>query len=438
MAYFILYGVNTITDILYDRLSPLNCISVATTDGEGDYRGYPLLSLHEISKLDFESVDKIIICSMFVDEIFNSLSRVKFPVEKIYFYNTMKDVVSKCCDNLIDNICENDVLNVFFDLSRNAPTFDCVNFAIQADVYREMKGLKYISFFILSKRSETDGAFAIACGHNESEVKWRISHIVKPVFSSLSACISVSEIPYREMGYDLAGKMSNVFPESFELDKVGLALKANPLFEYRRSGIPLTRLKPHTSAATIVDDFISAMGWSEKKIVVITLRESKTHSHRNSNTSCWVDFAGRIDDENFRFIFVRDTSCSSLPLDLPSNAAVFPLAAIDFDVRIALYSCAYINMGLNCGTSYLYFFVENVSCLMYIPVTELHFSNNKKILESVGHVYPNSPLFRDNINQVSIWGDPNVSTIMKSFLRLHKQIELNVPQDFSDLHQELP
>jgi hypothetical protein len=71
---------------------------------------------------------------------------------------------------------------------------------------------------------------------------------------------------------------------------------------------------------------------------------------RNSNLPAWVAFARGLDASRYCPVFVPDTNetIEGLPNEL-RDFRVFPEAAWNVPLRMALYERAFINLGVNNG-----------------------------------------------------------------------------------------
>ncbi|TMN41958.1 hypothetical protein [Pseudoalteromonas sp. S2755] len=429
-----LYGINTVTEQLTSTLADEHELIYACTSGQEQFESHPTLSLPELVQTE---VDRIIICSMFVDEIAQDLVKHGIDLEKIYFYNQMQSIIVACKDVIIPTVRKDKVLYAVFDLSRNVATFDCCCFAIQAELYREEHQYDSIHFVIQPKRSADPDSLSFTTSHELDDVEWRLNHIVIPVFEALPACSGVSKMSYRQQAVEMLQHQPHVFPESFRETNRGIHLKIEQVLKYKRAGIDTARFRPHAHAEALVDSFVQDRNIGDKKLLVITLREYPLHEHRNSPVEEWAEFTKRVDSDEFHIIVVRDTSkaCEALPECL-SHCDTLPLASIDMHIRFALYRRAHINMSINGGTSYTYFFTENVNSIMFIPTSREHFSNSVKNVATGGYFFGEQPEFRAHENQVVIWHSGTTETIHGAFLKLHRQIQTGELQDFSDLYDD--
>jgi len=101
------------------------------------------------------------------------------------------------------------------------------------------------------------------------------------------------------------------------------------------------------------------------KPVVITLRETNYLEFRNSNIEAWIQFGRYLQNaEGREVVFVRDTAKAFEPLE---DFTIFPKAALDIQVRMALYEAAECNMFVSNGPGGLCIFSE----LPYIYLTNI-------------------------------------------------------------------
>jgi len=98
--------------------------------------------------------------------------------------------------------------------------------------------------------------------------------------------------------------------------------------------------------------------------VVITLREAPYLEFRNSNLEAWASFARELEAQGETVFFVRDTAKAFEPL---WHFNIFPKAAMDIQVRLALYEAAKVNMFVSNGPGGLCIFSD----LPYIYLTNI-------------------------------------------------------------------
>ena len=91
-----------------------------------------------------------------------------------------------------------------------------------------------------------------------------------------------------------------------------------------------------------------------RKIIVITLRESSYQLDRNSNLYNWGKFVKTLDTSIFCPVIIRDTEkvFESLPIGF-ENAIIFPEVCFNVELRSALNELCYLNMAVDCGTGVL-------------------------------------------------------------------------------------
>ena len=86
-----------------------------------------------------------------------------------------------------------------------------------------------------------------------------------------------------------------------------------------------------------------------RRVVTITLRRYGYMPRRNSNLLAWIVFARGLDATRYCPVFIPDTNdtIEGLPKEL-RDFLVFPEAAWNIPLRMALYERAFLNLGVNC------------------------------------------------------------------------------------------
>ncbi|WP_394191940.1 hypothetical protein [Pseudoalteromonas atlantica] len=391
-SHIVLYGINSVTDILLKQYP--NAI-LATTAGSENYKSKQVYSLAELAREDKKSIGKIIICSMFVDNIANSLIEVGFELSKIDFYNITYCQVMRCAETIRQGNKSEQVLHVVYDLNVNLPCFDALSFAAVAEAHRVKLGLKNIHFYVLSPEMN-DNKLSFSANYSESERNWRITNIVRPIFESFSSYVGTTDITNRDELNHFIESKEHVFPASILSEGTGKAYGLRKLETYYDAGIPLPELTVPCSAQAMVDRLLLSEEAAGKKLITLTLRNTETHPERNSPITPWQAFIESLDKQQFFPIIIRDTSECLSPSSLSSIALELPAASVNFHLRIALYNSAYINLSSSGGPSFAYYFLKDCSSIRYSPIDDRHFATSKTTLERAGFKIGQEQFFTQN------------------------------------------
>ncbi|MCG7537129.1 hypothetical protein [Pseudoalteromonas sp. OOF1S-7] len=421
--YTVLYGINTNTSVCYDLVDAHKTKLIATTDGSGQFKGYQTLNLDALAEVNAQqSIEKIIICSMYVSEITTSLLEKGILLDVIYYYDLSCFEVRPVREVINADIKEHDILYAFYDLSSNLPTFDCVQFALLAELERVKRKKKFLQFIIVPDRSASQSYLGLSQYHDQHDLNWRITHIVEPVFSLIKSALTVSTLALREQATSLMAGVAEgqVFPSNFGAAGNSHAVRQIMLKPYVDAGYSLSLLAPHREAQRQVDTFFEKVV-GDKKAVVITLREYAHQPQRNSDLASWERFLSQLDKEVYFPIIVRDTYtvADRLPDGL-ANYTTFPLAAIDIHFRVALYRRAFINMAKTNGAFYLCNFIPGCRSLTFIEVDDLNPTMSTETWVRSGYRPGEDAFLRDNADQKIIWGPDSYENIASSFARINK------------------
>jgi hypothetical protein len=112
-----------------------------------------------------------------------------------------------------------------------------------------------------------------------------------------------------------------------------------------KAGEAIPQLEPPPAARDAVKHFLDG-----RQPIVITLRETGTWEHRNSNMTAWLGFAVELLRQGEDVLIVRDTlkADNSLP-----DFDTYPMASKDLHIRAALYEQAKCNFFVSNGPAFL-------------------------------------------------------------------------------------
>lgn len=105
----------------------------------------------------------------------------------------------------------------------------------------------------------------------------------------------------------------------------------------------------------------------------MTLRSSVTEPARNSDLLAWCEAAKRIEAMGCTPVIVPDTDLviEGRERELFGDLPVFGPAAIDLELRLALYRRAWLNLADNGGPAFLNYFMPDPRILCFLPVEKL-------------------------------------------------------------------
>ena len=120
-------------------------------------------------------------------------------------------------------------------------------------------------------------------------------------------------------------------------------------------------------------DAVKADGWTSDKMVVLTMRQSKIKTGRNSNIEEWIKAADWMREIGMDPVFVPDTDFPDMVFGDHKSC---PKAAMDVQYRLALYEAAYLNAGVNNGPMALCVFSRR-PVLYFRPVTHGYYETSE-------------------------------------------------------------
>ncbi|ESP90414.1 hypothetical protein [Pseudoalteromonas luteoviolacea] len=410
----ILYGINGVTDLLYNNLDGDNII--ATTDGSGAFEEQPVLSLEQLTQHRDRNV---IICSIFVDDIVASLLSIGFHIEQIFFFHMVNNQIESACDFLISPCQKEDILYAIYDLGSSIATFDATNFAVLAEAKRIELGKKHIHFIVVPKRNFQQ-SIRLHAVHAEDDVNWRVNHILNPLFQCIKSTTGISYLNAREELSGILGESAHVFPSNFSLQHTQPQMGYPEIIAQTQKGVDVAHLEAPATAKRLVDNYIQHH-CADKQIITITMREYNMHEQRNSSADGWSKFLAELDTDKYYPIIIRDTYQATTPIaESLSHIEQFPLASMDLTVRVALYQRAFLNFSIPTGPAYMFYFIKPCPSIVFRTFNEEHFSTSKVTVEKGGFFFEQQPEFRHHDNQRVFWGEENYENITAAFNAFEK------------------
>lgn len=298
-----------------------------------------------------------------------------------------------------------------YDLDCSPLSFDFLHFLSAAYVYAEGAPIHVVVCPGLRKGWRTK---LEAKPLDDAERLWRLDHILIPAARMMGCSVTIA--PARSLAGAMApGGEKNpcVFPPGWSpedpkrLYDFGWAVKvsqAGMTIPFRASERALTHVKPWLEALR-----------KTGPVVTITLRDTHTPT-RNSNTDAWFALAYQLQNRGYRVVIIPDTEKIMHPVQGMrtgqkwSDILTFcPLAAVDLDIRMALYEQSALNMAASGGP----FMLNILAGLPYLWFMQLpkryddlttgrtHFIPTASFMAT--HGFPKDSQFHPEANRRVIW-----------------------------------
>jgi tetratricopeptide (TPR) repeat protein len=244
------------------------------------------------------------------------------------------------------------VLTAFYDLQVSPATFDIVNFLFLAEMQRMAQNLDVIDLVIVA--SENDDGFRADQHQTSIHDKNRIlSNVLMKCYTLSPHCRRSLFIRHRDDAALIQSDATHVFPKSYSIDTPYPFYLTKEMVHFGLRGAPYPAFSATEEAIERMKSWIKPRA-GDKRPIVITLREMSRHPERNSNIAAWANFAKSLDHRIYFPIFIRDTASIFSPVKLEINDfETCDLAAVNLELRMALYQSAYLNLTVTNGPSLL-------------------------------------------------------------------------------------
>jgi len=170
----------------------------------------------------------------------------------------------------------------------------------------------------------------------------------------------------------------------------------------------------------------------DKPLVCLTLRESRWSADRNTDLSVWAEMVRLLRKEGYWPVVVPDTEMIFNERGPEWQSASFCIpAALDLELRMALYEEAYLNLFTNGGPAFLAIGSQNCRYL-YTGITCEGEANESSLgrLRKLG-VIPGLIPFRSGSYQRWLWGPISADLMRQAVAAMTKAIDTATAVDFA-------
>ena len=281
----------------------------------------------------------------------------------------------------------NETMYAVYDLAIAPITFDFMHYAVMVEMARQVNGFKYVHFvFTLGPERSWRGMTPKDKALSDEEKMWRLKHILVPIAGMIPSCNGHSIYLDRvEAAKEVAGLIPQmIFPPNYHVNQpISMFMLSQVVEVYnqvKEKDITPVCLKHCSEARVLARRWCDEQGVDPKKMVTITVRQSKIESERNSNLKSWLRFAREITKEGWHPVIMPDTEQAVIHNtgDLGDLSVYWP-GPVNLDLRVAMYSLAAYNLSHNGGPAALNFFMPKSKYLQWVPVDAL-----PKVIEAEG------------------------------------------------------
>jgi hypothetical protein len=318
-----------------------------------------------------------------------------------------------------------EILFAFYDLQVAPVTFDFLWFLAAADLQRRHLGLKSVHVVIVPgslhglRRERDDYDLVVDTAARQARIQNILIQAcrVLPSFGGLTVTTSRQEAEFLR-----SVVARHMLPVDYE---PALPVYPGPqscLEAARRGESGIACLRAPIEELRAVDAWVKAHAGS-RRLIVITLRRYGYMPARNSNLPAWIAFAQALDASRYCPVFVPDTSdtIQGMPTEL-RDFTVFPEAAWNIALRMALYERAFLNLGVNNGPMGLAWLNARV-CYATLKIETADVPQSSLgFIRSFGFEAGKSLPFATSL-QEWVWEDDTQEAITRAFERLTERIE---------------
>jgi hypothetical protein len=264
-------------------------------------------------------------------------------------------------------------------------------------------------------------AYEAAVDHESR--RWRLHHVVIPLFGLLPAAAGFTVSPSREAAGQLrraAG--ARVYPRHYE-PALPVSHHPSELLDAARAGEPgLAALRSPLQAQRLIDSWL-APRLHGRRLVTVTLRDYAFMPDRNSDTRAWTTFARGLPSDRFLVVFVPDTerTLDPVPDDL-QDLTILPEAAWSVPLRLALYERAFLNLGVNNGPLLMGVFAPRTRLLVFKMITPSVPQTTEEFMRRLGFEIGGQLPFSTPWQRL-VWEDDRLEVIEREFADMVARIE---------------
>lgn len=308
-----------------------------------------------------------------------------------------------------------DALLLIYDLSVEPVTYNFIFSLAIASYQCELNQLMHIDVLIIKGeyhqlRKEED-AYEVACP--VAARHWRTRAIL---WGAVNLMPAFRHLFYtdKEQARDLLSAYDHRYPTHYTLTSPVTHFPRDVLVDDAR----IRGLRADAQSLAMMRRWLNARAQG-RPVITITLRESPYCPARNSDIDSWLKVAENLDREGYYVVFVTDTeNPTSFLVEKLATFTCCPLAAVNVQLRMALYELSTLCLGINNGPMVLCWFNDRCRYITFKIVTESVTQTSRKVLMQYGFVEGEPPLFAHRDRHVWIWEDDQYPLMMEAIQKV--------------------
>jgi len=312
-------------------------------------------------------------------------------------------------------------LYAFYDLKVSGADFDFFGFLLPAEWTRRQLEADHLHLvFVFAENNK----FLPGLQHDQDHRNWRMNNLLLPCCALLPSVKAITICATREEAQAIYDRVqSPIFPEGYTVENPVSRWSPNWNVLLSNQGHNVKYLKAAQQACDYINNWVERER-GDKKTVVITLRSSGHQQQRNMDYEEWSILAHKLWDEGYFVVIVPDTeqAMSTLPPEFESFPNL-PPAAMNLELRMALYEAAYLCLFVSNGPAALAFYSRNIQFIQFLAREFIHAPANLESFHGI-LIGQDDPCL--NTFQHLVWKEHTADMMYEEFCEMTSLIDEKV------------
>lgn len=311
----------------------------------------------------------------------------------------------------------------FIDLDVCPVTYDVVDFLLLATLEQKEKNLDSVHVIIVPGHDngfkEEEPGFAGIYDYDSR--RWRLHNLCIPIFNLAPNISGYTVCSNRAQASLLLALAKHVSPKDYSVLFPKIPKRRDLMDRARAGEVLLPFLQSPPQAIKYVESWLLHIS-KDRRVICITLRESRYGPERNSNIDAWLEFARQLNPQIYQPIFILDTDTAlAVDSDKFSGITIFQEGAWNVCLRAALYEKAWLSTGVLCGPTELCWYNQECRYMFFISLDSLS-EERLDLMKESGFDIGQQFIFAKPLQQI-VWQADNLDVIKNEFEHISEQIE---------------
>ena len=307
-------------------------------------------------------------------------------------------------------LAKSQTLCAFYDFAVSRISFDYFGFLVMAEFARTFHNMEVLHLVLVP--AEGDG-FHPNVLYDLKQKEWRLRNIVIPGLALIPGRTQLTICSSRSQAQEIFDKVRDpIFPERYMPDAPVAKWHCSWTTLYGALGRDVQVLRSPAQALQYIKNWADTQKVG-RGVVSITIRNASFNKHKNTDAKIWAKVAHKLYEMGYFPILIPDTDIALLdPDDCFDGLRFMPEAAMNLELRMALYEFSFLNLCMSNGIATICHYNKYAKFIQFLSGNYL--VDNLQTEDDTGTPFGTTQPYLNHFQKM-VWRQHTVENIVSEF-----------------------